>query len=140
MLQRGKHPFLRDLVEHQAADLLPVARAKLFGQVPANRLAFAVRVGRDEDFVGFLRGILQFLQDFLPARDHFVGRLEILLDVHAQLALGQITDVTHRRHHLVIAPEIFVDGLRLCGRFDHDECLCHRETFPDLITVAGRCG
>ena len=52
MLERREHALLGDLVEHQAADLLPVARAELLGQVPADRLAFAVGVGRDEDLVG----------------------------------------------------------------------------------------
>ena len=68
-----------------------------------------------------LRGVLQFLEHLLAARDDFVRRLEAIVDVHAELALGQIADVAHRRDDFVIAPEIFVDGLRLGRRFHHDE-------------------
>ena len=125
LLERREHALLGDLVEHQAADLLLVAAAELLGQVPADRLPFAVRVGRDEDLVGLLRVVLQLLEDLLAARDDLVGRLEALVDVDAELALGQIADVAHRGDDLVVLAEIFVDGLRLRRRFDHDECLCH---------------
>ena len=46
---------------------------------------------------------------------------KLVVDVDAELALGQIADVPHRGDDLVILAEIFVDGLRLCGRFDHHE-------------------
>ena len=49
MFERAEHALLGDLVEHQAADLLPIAAAELLGEMPADRLAFAVRVGRDEN-------------------------------------------------------------------------------------------
>ncbi len=37
------------------------------------------------------------------------------------LLFGQIADVAHRGHDLVVLAEIFIDGLRLCRRLDHDE-------------------
>ncbi len=58
---------------------------------------------------------------------------EVVVDVDAELALRQIADVSHRRDDLVVAPEIFVDGLRLRRRLDHDECFCHD---PALFTLA----
>ena len=48
------------------------------------------------------------------------GRLEVFADIDAQLALRQIPDVAHRGDDLVIASEIFVDGLRLRRRLHHD--------------------
>ena len=121
MLERREHALLRDLVEHQPADLLLVRPAELFREMPADGLPFAVRVGRHEDRVGVLGGVLQLLEDLLAAGDDLVGRLEALLDVDAELALRQVADVSHRRDDLVVPAEILVDGLRLRRRLHHDE-------------------
>ena len=67
-------------------------------------------------------------------QDDVLG-LEAGLDVHAELALGQVADVSHRRDDLVVAPEVFVDRLRLRRRFDDDQCLCHLRF---LILLASR--
>jgi hypothetical protein len=82
--------------------------------VPADRLAFPIRVGRDEDLVGLLGFVLELLQHLLAARDDLVGGLEPFVDVDSELALRQVADVAHRRDDLVVFPEIFVDGLGLC--------------------------
>ena len=55
LLERREHTLLGDLVEHQAADLLAIARAELLGEMPADRFALAVGVGRDKDLGGLLR-------------------------------------------------------------------------------------
>ena len=49
LFERREHTLLGDLVEHQPADLLAIPRAQFLGEMPADRFAFAVRVGRDED-------------------------------------------------------------------------------------------
>ena len=67
------------------------------------------------------RRVLQVLDHLLARGDRLVVLFEIVVDVHAELALGQIADVTHRRDDFVIAPEIFIDGLRFGGRLDHNE-------------------
>src|SRR6185436_2804871 len=79
---------LRDLVEEDAADLLRVAAEEVH-DVPADRLALAIRVGGDENRGRLFRGRLQLADDLLFALEDLVGRLERLL-VHAQLALRQI--------------------------------------------------
>ncbi len=124
MVERLEHRLLGDLVEHQALDLLlllALPAAQLLGDVPANRLTLAVRVGRDVDGRRVLRSFLQRLDDLLPGRDRLVVLDEPLVDVHAELALRQVPDVPHRRDHLVVAPQIFVDRLRLRRRLDHDK-------------------
>ena len=108
MLHRFLHRLLRDLVEHQAVDLF-LLRAELFGEVPADRFAFAIGVGRDVDVGGVLRGALQLGNHFLARRQQFVHRRKAFVDVDAELALRQIADVSHRREHLVVASEILVD-------------------------------
>ena len=65
----------------------------------------------------FFSSAMTFLREGI---DLVVGA-ETLLDVDTQLALGQVPDVTHRRDDLEVASQVFVDGLRLCGRLDHDE-------------------
>ncbi len=112
MVHRFLHRLLRDLVEHEAVDLL-LLRAELFGEMPANGFAFAVGVGGDVDVGGVLRRALQLGDHFLPGGDRFVHRREAFVDVDAELALRQIANVSHRRKHLVLAPEILVDCLSL---------------------------
>ncbi len=121
LIQRREHTFLGDLVEHQAADLLAVAGAELLREVPANGFTLAVGVGRDEDFCRlFCRG-LQLGDDLLAAGDDFVRRLEPFVYCYPELAFRKIADVTHRGHDLVVLAEIFIDGLRLRRRLDHDQ-------------------
>ena len=112
MLHRFLHRLLGDLVEHQAVDLF-LLRPELFGQMPADRFAFAIGVGRDVDVGRILRRALQLGDHFLARRDRFVHRREIIIDVDAKLALRQIADVSHRREHFVVASEIFIDGFCL---------------------------
>jgi hypothetical protein len=106
MLEGRQHALLRDLVEHQPADLLPVAAAELLGQVPADRLAFAIRVGRDENLIGDLGRVLELLEDLLAARDDLVRRLEPFVDVDTQFALGQVADVPSRPRPCSSCPDI----------------------------------
>ena len=68
-----------------------------------------------------LRGVFELFDDLLARFERLVRFLEIVVDVHAELALRQVADVAHRRDNLEVAAEIFVDGLRLRRRLDHDE-------------------
>ena len=117
--------LLRDLVERQPVNL-PLLALELLGEMPADRFAFAIRVGRDVDVGRVLGGVLELLDDLLARLDRFVLLGEVVVDVHAELALRQVADVAHRRDDLVVAPEILVDGLGLRRRLDHDQCFCHR--------------
>ena len=44
-----------------------------------------------------------------------------MFEVNAQLALREILEMTHGRQHLVIASQIFLEGVGFGGRFDDDE-------------------
>ena len=57
-------------------------------------------------------------------QDDVLG-LEAGLDVDAELALGQVADVPHRRDDLEVAAEVFVDRLRLRRRLDDHQSLRH---------------
>ena len=56
----------------------------------------------------------------LGVGNDFVMRLEIILDVHAQVFRRQILDMPDRGHHDVVLAEVFIDRFRLGGRFDDD--------------------
>src|ERR1019366_5776899 len=114
---------LRDFVEKDAADLSGVAAEELH-DVPADRLSLAIRVRRDEDRRGFLCGGPQLADDLLFSFENFVCRLEGLF-VDAELALGQIANVTDRGFDDVVAADELVDRLRFCGRLDDDEVFGH---------------
>ena len=62
--------FARDFVENDAPIPIRIA-ADRFLQMPGNRLAFAVEVGREIDLVGFLGELAQFVDDLLLARAGF---------------------------------------------------------------------
>ena len=67
------------------------------------------------------RLVLQPLDDVLALFGHDVLRLEIVFDVDAELAGRQIADMAEAGAHGVVAPEEFLDGFGLGGRFDHHE-------------------
>src|SRR5208282_4375314 len=115
----------RDFMQQDAAD---VGRglAEMVGDMPRDRLAFAIRVARQVDVFLALGGALDLADHLLFAFDYDIVGREIVLDIDPQLALGQVHDVTDRRHDLVIATQVTPDRFRLCGRFDNYEIFCHR--------------
>src|SRR5262245_17314598 len=94
--------------------------------MPRNGLAFTIRVWGEVDVVLALRSALQFGNDLLLAVQHLILRLEVVVDIDAELALRQVHDVSHRRLHLKVLPQILLQGARFGGGFDDDEILCHR--------------
>ncbi len=120
-IDRGAHRVLGDLVEEDATDRRPALPADLFGDVPADRLAFAIRVGGDEDGGGFARRGLEVGERLFLSGDGDVLGFEALVDVDPELLLGEITDVPHGSPHAVTATEILADGLGLRGGLDDDQ-------------------
>src|SRR5262249_17900190 len=115
-----------DLVKLDARDA-EIRALELFGDMPRNRLAFAIGVGREQKLFRFLRLALQ-LRDNLGLRfDDFVRLLEARLDIDTH-TLGQVFDVPFAGHDLVARPQVFFDGLGLGGRFDDDERLLHESS------------
>ena len=135
IVERLLDRVLGDLVEDDAADRN--FRLEHLRQVPADRLAFAIGVGREQQLGRVLERGLQ-VRDLLPlvARDDVVGR-EVLLDVDAEPApvllldllrhfggrLGQIADVAVARLDPVLVAEEAAERLRLRGRLDDDKRL-----------------
>ena len=117
---RLRHRLLGDGVEHDALNGLAVERLFLlqkFEDVPGDRFAFAIGVGRQDEFVGALDRTRDIVEP--------LGRLGIDLPEHAKIvirvhraALGrQVADMAERGQDLVALAQIFVDRFRLGGRF-----------------------
>jgi hypothetical protein len=115
----------RDFMQQDAADL-GLGFAEMVGDMPRDRLTFAVGVAGEVDIVLALGGALDLTEYLLFALDGDEIGGEIVLDIDPELALGQVHDVADRGHHLVVATEIALDSFRLCGRFYDYEIFCHR--------------
>ena len=99
-------------------------QAQNVGQVPGDGLSFPVRVRGQQHAVGLGGSFLQLFHQLFLAFDDGVLGLEVVLHVHAEAGLGQIPHVSHRGHHFIAASQIFLNGLRLGGRF-HNYQFCH---------------
>ena len=125
LLDGGLDHGLGDLVEGDALDLLHGDTQRV-GQMPGNSLALAIRVGCEEDLACVLGLLLDLLDDVALAADVDVVSGEVILDVYAQRAFGQVADVTHRGDDLVVGAQIALDGACLGGRLHDDQIgFCH---------------
>src|ERR1017187_3981513 len=126
MIKGGAHGGFRDFVELDAEKLGAVLLAlQDLPQMPGNRLPFAIRVGRKVNVFRAFRCLLQFGDKCFPLGGDLVRRLEILLDLDTELALGQIPDVTHGGLHTEVRAQVLVDRLRFRGRFNDNQFFCH---------------
>ena len=123
MLHRLGHGGLGDRIKGDAFDLLGqrLLLRQQFAHVPADRLAFTVRVSRQDQTVCGLGRI--------GDRLHLPGLVAIQLPVHREVFVGpdravfrwQIADVAEARKDFEILAEVAFDGLRFGGRFDDDK-------------------
>jgi hypothetical protein len=93
--------FLRDLLDQHPLQLA-FWFLQLGRDVPSDRFPFAVRVGREVDHLGRSRRVGDFLQDLFLAWDRDVLRLEVVFDVDAQGAVGEVFDVALGGENLIV--------------------------------------
>ena len=111
---------LGDLAEGDPADPV-VVEPRVVGDMPGDRLALAVEVGGEPDqgrLVGLIGQAVKLLASLLQG---LVARLEAAVDVDAEAALGQITDVAIGGENPISGPQVALDGAGLGGRLDDDE-------------------
>ena len=111
--------FFGDLIEGDPVSAVVGQLQKLL-EVPGNGLPLPVRVGGQKDLVTLLGRLFQVGDDLLLPFDGLVVRYEAVLHIHADLAFGQVPDVTHGRLDLIIRSKVFADGLGLGRRFYND--------------------
>ena len=89
--------------------------------MPADGFTLAVRVSREDEFVGMLeRGNNVFEMLFRPAR-HLPLHLKIIVWQNRSVLAGQITYMAVRRQHLIIIAKVTIDRFGLCRRFNNND-------------------
>ena len=125
----------RDLVEDHAAGGHP--GLELLQQVPGDRLALAVLVRGEQEFVGAGEQLLELGDLGLLVRVHHVQSLEVVVHVDAEprprlLAVldrdlgglvGHVPDVADARLHHVVPAQVPGDRARLGGGLDDDQAM-----------------
>ena len=126
--------LLRDLVEGHAPGLF-VRQVQQLLEMPGDRLALAVRVGREIDGPGAFGFLFELVDELRFFAHGDVLRLEAVVYIHAHLALGKIPQMPHGRCNLIIASQILFDRFGLGGRL-HDHkvlCFCHSDSYLTFL-------
>ena len=137
-----------DLVEHHA--LHRHLRLEHLEEVPRDRLALAVLVGREVELARVLERGLQLGDDVLLVVGHDVDGREVVVDVDAEptdlglgdalrcllRALREVADVPDAGHHRVpIAPRKPAMVLAFAFGFDDHERFCHVMSYGSCSVV-----
>lgn len=132
------HGVFGQLVEGDALRLFRI-QPEYGGEMPAYGLALAVGVGRQKDLGGVFGFLFQGVYQLALPADVDVFRLKIMLDVDAELAFGQIPDMSLGGNHLVALSEKALDGGHLRGRLHDNECCrAHRNaSYLSVRRIAG---
>ena len=129
---RLAHRVFRDLVEAHALEVLAIEHAVLaqdLRKVPGDRLALAIRVGREVERAGFLHRALDRVDLGLVLFDQLVLHLEVAVRADRAFLLDEVAHVAVGGQHLEVGTEVFLDGLRLGRRLDDDEICAHVSRF-----------
>jgi len=115
---------LGDRVEHHAADggvfLDRLALAQGLFKMPANRLAFAVGVGCEDQGVVVFQGVGNGFDMLFAVACDLPKHVEIGVRVDRAVFRGQVADVTVGCQDCIVGPQILVDCLGLSRRFNDD--------------------
>ena len=114
----------RDLVESDPADLF-FRHVQHVLKVPGYGLALAIGVRGEEYLLGLLGRFAQLADDLLTARQHLVGRLEALLDLHAEPVVRQVAHVPPAGLDVKALAQIALYRPRLRARFNYDDLVSH---------------
>ncbi|MPM72290.1 hypothetical protein SDC9_119263 [bioreactor metagenome] len=118
MFERLENRAAGDFVKTHPLEIALEFLAQHLPEVPGDGLPFAVRVGREVDFDGLFGGGLQVGDGPGAARTGDVLGGEVMFDIDAEFALGQIADMAHRGHDFEIVSDHPGDGARLGRRLN----------------------
>jgi len=83
-----------------------------------DRLAFAVRVGREDQLVGVPECVGDGLQPRLGLGVHFPAHREVGVGLDRTVLGRQVADVAEAGQHLVGGPQVLIDRFGFGGRLD----------------------
>ncbi len=124
VVHRLGHRLLGDGVEDDALDRLAgqcLLLLEYFQHMPGNRLAFAIRVGGENELVGTLGGLGDVVETLLRLGIDLPHHAEIVLGIHRAGLGWQVADMAKGGQDFVAAAQILIDGFRLGGRFNNDK-------------------
>ena len=142
MLHRLGHRLLGDRIEDDALDRLALERLLFIEglqDVPGDRLAFAVGVGRQNEGVGLLQGVGDVVDALLRLGVDLPEHLEIIVRVDRSVLGREVPDMAKGRQDLVTGAQVLVDRLRLGRRLDNDNF--HENPMgypPDTVAIHER--
>ena len=113
--------MLGDGVEDHTLDRLIGQRALLaqhLKNVPGNRLALTIGVGRENQLVGAFDRAGDIVHPLLGAFVDLPDHLEIGVRIDRAVLGRQIANMAKRGQHLIAGAEILIDGLGLGWRFN----------------------
>ena len=128
MIDRFADRVLGDLVEHHALRGLALEFAALLEdlmQVPGDRLALAIGVGRQHQHRRFLQRLGNGGDVLLVALDQPILHREFVVGIDRAFLGHQVAHVTVGGQDLVVLAQVFLDRARFGGRFDDDEIFSH---------------
>ena len=114
--------IFRDFMEQDAADLAVAGAIELRRDVPGDRLPFPVRVGGEQHAIGGLGRLFDLGEGLRLFLNSDVFRREPVLDVDAELALGEVPQMADGCLDRVATAEVLADRFRLGRGLDNDEC------------------
>ncbi len=97
--------------------------------MPADRLALAVRVGRQKDVVGALGSTRDGFDMLLVLLDQVVTHRKAVVRIDRAFLGDQVAHVPIRGQDGEVLAEVFIDRLGLGGRFDDEQVLGHGGNF-----------
>ena len=107
------HPLDRHLAQHMLL-------LEHFQDVPGDGLAFAVRVGGQDQLVGAFDGGGDVLDLGLGAGIDFPDHGEVFVRLDRAVLGGQVADMAEAGQHFIVAAQILIDGFGLGGGFDDE--------------------
>ncbi len=93
--------------------------------MPGDRLALAIRVGRQIQRLRVAQGARDGLHVPLVLLQHAVLHGKPTIRIDGAFLRHQVAHVPVRGQHLEILTEVLLDRLRLGGRLDDDQVVCH---------------
>ena len=125
MVHRGRDGGFGDGVKDDALDLGGFLHRLALGQglqqVPGDRLALAVGVGGEDQFVVAFQSVGDGADMLLAVGSDLPEHLEFMVGIDRAVLGRQVAHMAIGGEHGETGAEILVDGLRLGGRFDNDD-------------------